>query len=158
LLLALLTLATGVRAEGSADEALAMSLKSGVGPYPTAGPIPVTLQITNESGEPQWIAPPILGWNSKVTVTDPHGAHVRYARGQVTRNPLPKHWFRELAPGDTYTMTLDLSKFFDFEASGVHRVAISWTSEDDGARHGLQAWTGVLASPSLDVRVDANPE
>lgn len=59
--------------------------------------------------------------------------------------------FIELVPGGQWQRDIILSEYFDFSQSGMYKVVAEYHNCHDGHQFGLDAWTGELHSPTMDV-------
>ncbi len=68
--------------------------------------------------------------------------------------PYPKQDdFMELPPGDQWQREIMLSTYFDFSQDGMYQIVAEYHNDHDGHQFGLDAWTGELRSPPLEVSI-----
>ena len=62
--------------------------------------------------------------------------------------------FAELLPGDQWQQKVTLSAYFDFSQAGVYQIVAEYHNDHNGHQFGLNAWTGELRSPPLEVHIN----
>lgn len=62
--------------------------------------------------------------------------------------------FVELSPGEQWQQEIVLSMYFDFSRSGLYQIVAKYHNDYDGHQFGLDAWTGELCSPPVEVLID----
>jgi hypothetical protein len=127
--------------------------------YSKRGPMPVTVMITNLFQNP-------LVVNSRLLVNHPRmpgemffrilgpDGHPLQIRRIITPLALRGDDFVVLSQGRTIERTIDLADLYDLHQKGVYRVDVCYHNEVDLPIGHMRAWTGIIASDPVDIRVN----
>jgi hypothetical protein len=133
------------------------------GPFRAGSPIPVTVTLRNVSSNPVWVNQRLgVGYEDGLfrelffTVIDASTGQVLpvpdAARVDVHRMSPAREDFRELAPGEEVSASVDLAFWYPFQ-QGDYRVVFTYVNEDAGQAFGIGAFTGTITAEPLELTI-----
>jgi hypothetical protein len=129
--------------------------------YAAGRPVPVTVQITNESKRPVLLNKRLLV-NHEISdgelffvVESEQGNDYRHGfQALVTPRDLDDEDFVAVSPGDSISKTVDLADRYALKEKGFYTLTVTYRNEHEWSKDGLRAWKGSVRSNPARIRVN----